>query len=207
MKKIFSIVALVALSGTISACNKKENSQPAAAKVQQKVVVTAQMSDGDRARAFLAGIQNNDKKLMYDVSSLTPELVENSRKILTNTATYKQTKKERAETEHALRMSGSIDFFLKKMPKILLKSAQLQVSKTTKEGTADSPLKVHLVKVIYSNKDEALSDKKGQRVKEMILRLQQIEHVVNGRLLHEFSFKSEEFEKIADGEFEVTSYY
>lgn len=207
MRFFLTILVVLALSGIFTACNKTENNQAAAVKIEQKSIVTSQMNDAELAVAFLNGIQNGDKKRIYEVSNLTPELVENSRKILTNTTKYKQTKKERVETEHALRMSGSIDFFLKKLPKVLPKSTQLLVSKTTKENTADSTLKIHHIKVVYSNRDEALSDKTLQKMKEMTIRLQQIDHVVNGRLLHEFSFKSEDFEKIADGNFEVTSYY
>lgn len=206
MKFFFTVLALVTLLGTISACNKKEDIPPVA-KVEQKIIATGQMNDSDRVLAFFAGIQSNDKKLMYGVSNLTPEMVENSRKILTDTVTYKQTKKERVETEHALRMSGTIDFYLKKLTKIIPKSAQFQVIKTTQENKTNSVVKVHHVKIFYSNKDEALTDKKGQRIKEMAIRLQQIDHKVKNQLMHEFLFENRDFEKLADGNFEGMTYY
>lgn len=208
MKRVLAILALLALSGMISACQKKENSQPAAAaKVEQKIIVPEQMKDNELALAFLAGIQNNDKKLMYDVSNLTPELVENSRTILTNSAKYKQTKKERTETEHALRMSGNIDFFLKKLTKILPKTAQLLVIKTAQESKTDKPIKSHLIKIIYSNKNDALVAKNGQKIKEITLSLQQIEHKVNGHTLKEFVFDNKDFEKMSNGEYVVLSHF
>lgn len=211
MKRVTAIVAVLALSGTISACNKKENSQPAAAakveQVERIKIVPGQMKDSELAFAFLSGIQNNDKQTMYAVSNLTPEMVEESRNKLTNTTKYKQTKKERAATEHALRMSGSIDFFLKKLTKILPKSAQLQVIKTTQEAKAEGSMKVHHVKITYGKKEEALVDKKGKQAKEIVVRLQQIRHMVNGHTLQEFVFDNQDFEKMSDKEYEVLSYY
>lgn len=208
MKNAIVVLAVLVLFGAIAGCSKKENIPPVATeKKGQKIVVSDQMKDSDRALAFLACIQKNDKKLMYEVSNLTPELVEESRKKLTNTAKYKQTPKERAETEHALRMSGNIDFFLKKLTKIFPQSAVLQVTKTTQEARADSSINVHLIKITFSNKEDALVDKVGKQIKEMVVRLHQIKHVVNGHTLHEFVFDNKDFEKMSDKEFEVLSYY
>lgn len=208
MKRVLIVVTALVLSGLICACNNKGSSQPTAtAKVEQKSIVPAQMKDSELAVAFLVAVQNNDKKMMYEISSLTPEMVNESREILTHAAKYKQSKKERAETEHALRMSGNIDFYLKKLTKIFPQSALLQVTKTTQESRADGSINVHLIKVSFSNKEDALGDKVGKRIKEMVVRLHQIKHVVNGNTLQEFVFDSKDFEKMSDKEFEVLSYY
>lgn len=208
MKRVFVLMTVLVFMGAVTGCSKKENIQPAATeKKEQIIVVSDQMKDSDRALAFLACIQKNDKKLMYEVSNLTPKLVEESRKKLTNVAKYKQTPKERAETEHALRMSGNIDFFLKKLTKIFPPSALLQVTKTTQEARADSSINVHLIKISFTNKEDALGDKAGKQIKEMVVRLHQIKHLVNGNTLQEFVFDNKDFEKMSDKDFEVLSYY
>ena len=205
MKKGLFIMAVLVISGIILGCSKKESNLPvAAAKVEQKQIAPEQINDGELALAFLAGIQNKDKKRVYEISNLTSELVEESRAKLTNTVKYKLTKKERAETEHALRMSGSIDFFLKKLTSILPKSAQLQVMKSIK---IDNTTNDHHIKITYSKREEAVSDKTGKSAKEIVVKLKQIKHVVNGLTLQEFVFDNKDFEKMADKNFEVVSYY
>jgi hypothetical protein len=57
------------------------------------------------------------------------------------------------------------------------------------------------------NKDEAMRDKTGKSVKEMVVHLQQLTRSVSDRSIHEFSFSSKDFEKIADKDFEVLSYF
>jgi len=207
MKRVIVFMAVLAISGTFSACSKKENNvqPPIVPKVEQKIIIAPElMKDAESALAFIAAIQSNDKKRMYDISNLTTELVEESRTKLTNAAKYKQTKKERAETEHALRMSGNIDFFLKKLTKILPKSAQLQSMKSDK---MDDSTNDHYIKITYSKREEAVSDKSGKLAKEIAVKLKQIKHVVNGLTLQEFVFDNKDFEKMADKNFEVLSYF
>lgn len=207
MKNAIVLLAVLVLSGAIAGCSKNENKPVTNTKIVQANKAPEQMNDAELALAFLGCIQNNDKKLMYEVSNLTPELVEESRTKLTNTAKYKQTPKERIETEHALRMSGSIDFYLKKMTKILPQSSLLVITKTDQEKISKKTINIHSIKISYRNKDEAPIDKKGQTVKEMIVRLKQVKHVVNGHTLQEFVFDSKDFEKIADKDYDVVSYY
>lgn len=210
MRRFIIIMAVVMISGATLGCSKKESSQsqPATnAKVERRIVNPAQMNDYELALVFLEGIQHNDKKQMYDVSNLTPEMVEESRNKLTDTAKYKLTKNERTATEHALRMSGSIDFFLKKLTKILPKSAQLQVIKTTHVGSGTNTINVHDIKITYSTKEDGVVDKSGKQAREIVVRLQQIRHVVNGHTLQEFVFNNKDFEKMADKDFVVLSYF
>lgn len=207
MKRVAIIMAVLAISAGLG-CNKKESSQsPSAAppKVEGKRVNAAPMNDKELALAFLGGIQAGDKKLMYRVSNLTPELVEESREKLTNTVKYKQSKKERAETEHALRMSGNIDFFLKKLTSILPKSARLEVIETNKG--AGETRQAHDIKISYVEQNESMGDKDGKKIREMLVTLQQIKHVVNGIALQEFVFDSADLEKMATRNFVVLSYY
>ncbi|HIJ95351.1 MAG TPA: hypothetical protein HPP94_06375 [Desulfuromonadales bacterium] len=209
MKRVIVVLSVFAMAGAVSGCNKKGNTPPAAvaAKAAQVQKAPGQMNDGELALAFLGCVQNNDKKLMYEVSNLTAERVEESREKLTNTAKYKQTSQERTATEHALRMSGSIDFYLKKMTKILPASAQLEIIKSEQEKKSESAVNIHSIKISYSNKDEAPADKSGKSVKDMVVKLKQIKHVVNGVTLREFIFDSKDFEKMADKDYEVVSYY
>ena len=205
MKKCFLILAVLVISGMFLGCSKKESNLPvAAAKVEQKQIAPEQLNDGERALTFLSGIQSSEKKRMYEISNLTPELVEESRTKLTNTDKYKLTNKERAETEHALRMSGNIDFFLKNLTIILPKTAQLQVKKSI---IIDSSTTDHYVKISYAKREEAVSDKSGKLTKEIVVKLKQIKHLVKEQALQEFVFDSKDFENMADKNFEVVSYY
>lgn len=209
MRKVAILIAVMSIS-VATGCSEKQSSQSEpvkAAKVGGENLNPAQMNDKELALAFLGGIQKGDKKSMYDMSNLTSELVVQSREKLTNSEKYKQSKKERAETEHALRMSGSIEFFLKKLAHIFPKSAQLQVVRTKKDASGDAFKNIHEVKVTYSNKEDALTDKTGKKAKEILLKLQQIKHVVNGVTLQEFVFDHKDFAKMADREFVVLSYY
>ncbi len=208
MKRVLIIVIALTLSGILSGCNSKGSNQPVApVKVEQKKTDPANMNNSERAVAFLIAIQNNDKKMMYEISGLTPEMVNESREKLTHAAKYKQSKKERAESEHALRMSGSIDFFLKKLTGILSKSAQLQLTKTTQDTNGKKSKNIHDIKITYSKIEDSLVDKSGKKAREIVVRLQQISHVVNGNTLQEFFFDSKDFEKMADKDFVVLSYF
>jgi hypothetical protein len=91
---------------------------------------------------------------------------------------------------------------------MLPKSASFQITQTTAKDLTDGARKTdHSIKITYGNKEEAVRDKTGKPVKELILHLLQISRSVNGRWIHDFSFDSKDFEKIADKDFEVLSYF
>lgn len=160
------------------------------------------------ALSFLQGIQNNDKNKMYEAANLTPEIVNDNREKLIHPSQYKQTDQQRRDSGHVLRISGEIDFVSAKLKKILPKSASFQITESkTKSATGDDRNAVHSVKISYGSKEEAISDKTNRLVKEMIVHLQQATRTVNGRIINEFSFNSEDFEKIVGRNFEVLSYY
>lgn len=164
--------------------------------------------DKGPALKFMQGVQAGDKNKMYEAANLTTDIVNDSREKLIHPKQYKQTDLQRKDLEHALRISGEIDFFSVKMKKLIPKSASFQITKTkAKSLTGDAKNAVHFVKITYGNKEEAMADRTGRPVREMVLHLQQATRTLNGRLIHEFSFNSEDFEKIADKNFEVLSYY
>jgi hypothetical protein len=192
MKKSAWLLAILSLVIFFSGCNSKGGNQS--------------QRDIDKALAlkFLQGIQDGDKKIMYEATNLTTEIVDESREKLIYPAKYKQTDQQRQEFQHVLRMSGEIDFFVAKMRPMFPKSASFQIIKTTSRGLIGSSWNsVHQVKITYSDKAEAMSDKTGKPVREMVIRLQQLTRSVNGRMIHELSFSSKDFEKMADKDFEV----
>lgn len=195
MRKAVRLLVVLALGLIICGCNSKGGNEP-----QTGI-------DKDIALKFLQGIQNGDKKMMYEATNLTTDIVNDSREKLIHPAQYKQTDEQRRESEHALRISGEIDFFLAKIRPMFPKSASFQIKETTAKGSTGGRHSVHLVKITYANKAEAMRDKTGKPVKEMVVRLQQLTRSVGGRLVHELSFYSKDFEKIADRDFEVLSYF
>jgi len=160
------------------------------------------------ALKFLHGVQDSDKNKMYEAANLTTDLVNDSKEKLIHPNQYKQTEQQRKDSEHALRISGEINFFSTKLKKMFPKSASFQITKSKNKKSVDGTQNaVHTVKIVYGNKEEAIYDKTNHPVKEMVVQLQQATRTVNGRSIHEFSFNSQDFDKLADRDFEVLSYY
>ena len=205
MKKIVWLLGILMLGVIIFGCKNKEGSQYQEHTVEQK---TGSAIDKDLAHKFLQGIQDGDKNKMYEAANLTADIVNESRVKLIHSKQNKLTEQQRTEFEHALRISGQIDFFIAKIRKMFPKSSRLEITQTTAESsTDDTKHSVHLVKITYMNKDEAMRDKTGKPAKEMVVHLQQLTRLVSGRPIHEFSFEAKDFEKIADRDFEVLSYF
>lgn len=205
MKKAVWLLGILMLGVIFFGCKNKEGSPPQEHKVEQKAGLAI---DKDLALKFLQGIQDGDKNKMYEATNLTTDIVNESREKLIHSKQNKLTEQQRNEFEHALRISGQIDFFISKIRKMFPKSSRYEITQTTPEGSAsDTKHTVHLVKITYVNKDEAMRDKTGKSVKEMIVHLQQLTRSVSGRSIHEFSFTSKDFEKFADKDFEVLSYF
>ena len=205
MRTAFRFFAIVAIGTIFSGCNGKGGEQPQATKVEQR---TESTGDKDLALKFLKGVQDGDKNKMYEAANLTTDVLNDSREKLIHPAQYKQTDQQRKDSEHALRTSGNIDFFSAKMKKIIPKSAALEVTETkVQASTAQAKELAHAVKITYANKAEAVIDKTGKPIKEMVVHLLQISRSANGHWIHEFSLNGKDFEKIADKEFEVVSYF
>lgn len=206
MKKAVWLLGMLALVTTGFGCNGKPGDQPIrASKAGQN---TKGASDKDLALMFLRGVQGGDKSQMYDAANLTPDLVSSSREKLIHAAQYKQTERQRQESEHALRASGNIDFFFSKMKKMLPKSAVVEITEAKAEGlTTETRELAHAVKITYGNKAEAMTDKTGRPIKSMVIHLRQTSKSVNDRWINEFSLTSRDFDKMAEKEFEAVSYF
>jgi len=164
--------------------------------------------DNAPALSFLQGAQGGDKIKMYEAANLTTDVVKDSREKIIHPKQFSLTDQQRKDAEHALRISGEIDFYSVKLKKMLPTSASFQITKTKTKGSVEDAKNVdHSVKIAYGNKAEALTDKTGRPVREIIIHLQQATRMINGRLVHEFSFSSADAEKIADRNLEVTSYF
>jgi hypothetical protein len=163
--------------------------------------------DGGHALKFLSGVRKNDKKMMYEAADLTEDVVTISREKLINSKVVKLDDVQRAEFEHALRTSGGIDFFYAKLQKIFPKTAEIQIKQSEVKSAAGEPKHIdHTVSITY-NRAETFSDKSGRPVKTLVVHLQQFDRPVTGHLIHEFSFFSKDFEKIADKAFETVTYF
>jgi len=200
MKKKVWVLGMVML-GAIFFSPGRGDGQPQELREEQNSVVS---SDKELALRFIRGLQDGDKNEMYEASNLTAAIIDDSRYKLIHTRKDKLTGQQRLEFEHVLRISGQIDFFIAKIKSVFPKSSRAQVlRKTTKESTGDIRHNAYLVKITYMKKGEAIRDKKGKLVREMVFPLQQLTRSVNGRSIHAFSFDS----KIADRDFEVLSYF
>jgi hypothetical protein len=205
MKKAVWLLGILILGVISVGCNSQGCSQPQERKGEQKA---GSDIDKNLALKFLQAIQDGDKNKMYEATNLTTDIVNDSREKLIHSKQHKLTEQQRTEFEHALRISGQIDFFIAKIRTMFPKSSRLEIMQTTAEGSTDDiKHSVHLVKITYMNKNEAMRDKTGKFVKEMVVHLQQLTRSVSGRSIHEFSFSSKDFEKIADKDFEVLSYF
>ncbi len=205
MKKKVWLLGILILGVIFCGCHSKGGNQPQERQGEQKAG-----SDIDKniSLKFLQGIQDGDKNKMYEAANLTADIVNDSRKKLIYAKKNKLTEQQRKEFEHALRISGQIDFFIAKTRKMFPKSSSFQILQTTAEGSPDDARHTeYLVKITYLNRNEAMSDKTGKSVKEMVVHLQELTRSVSGRPIHEFSFNSKDFEKIADKDFEVLSYF
>jgi len=160
------------------------------------------------ALRFMQGIQDGDKNKMYEAANLTTDVVKDSREKIIHPRHFNLTDQQRKDAEHALTISGEIDFFSVKMKQLLPASASFLISKTKAKGTVeDAKIVDHSVKIAYGNKAEALTDKTGRPVRVIVVHLQQATRMINDRMVHEFSLNSADAEKIADRNFEVTSYF
>lgn len=205
MKAAPYLLLIIAIGIFVFGCSGKTSEQPKTSKTEQKALLE---NDSILAHKFLQGVQESNKAKMFEAANLTAELVNDSREKLIHATKYKQTEQQRKDAEHALRVSGNIDFIASKIKIILPKSANFQVTKSINSELPDGTKKIeHSVQITYANKAEAISDKEGRSVKSMVLHLLQISRLVNGRWINDISFNTMEFEKMAGKEFEVLSYF
>ncbi len=205
MKKAVWLFGILILGLTIFGYNSRADSQPQERQGEQKA---SPDSDQERALKFLQGIQSGEKKKMYEAANLTPDIVNDSREKLVHSKKYNLTEQQRKDSEHILRISGQIDYFFKMLKKMFPKSSSIQILETAAKGSADGGRNTeHVVKITYLNKNEAVRDKTGKTVKEMAIHLRQVTRSINGRSIYQFSFSGKDFDKFADRDFEVLSYF
>lgn len=212
MIKILSIFLSLVLVASISGCASKSDEQNVLKNknIEKKNTQTEQndKANNELALTFLHGLQDGNKEKMYVATNMTIDQGIKSRDKLIYASKNKLTDSERKECENALRISGQIDFFVSKIRKLFPKSANYQITKTIKKESKDNNNNYeHFITITYSNKNEAIVDKSSKAVKEMTVHLQQIEHTLDGKLIREFSFESKDFDKMADRDFEVVSYF
>lgn len=207
MKNVVRLIVLCVLLVAITACNGKPVDQQAQKQsAEQKAAAKDVTAKPELAISFLDGLKKGDKDKMYKAVGLTPELVKSSLDTLIHIKENKAGDAQRVASERVVKISGDVDFFLAKLRKILPESCTVQV---TGSGTELTPVKhvVHTVMVTYADKAHTIQDKTGKQVKELKLHLQQFEHEVQGGIVREFTFTSDDYEKMAAKDFEVTSYF
>lgn len=208
MNKLVWIYGLIALVLALAGCQAKEDNPNQPGKPGQKDGMSDSSKDRELALMFLRGAQTGDKKMMYDATNLTAAIVDESREKLIRQAQYKLNDQQRMANENILRTSGEIDFFSGKIRKLFPKSADLQITRTESIRAESGITRFdHTVTITYNNRTETFSDKTGQQVKAMTVHLQQATSTVDGRQINSFSFDSKGFDRFADKDFDVLSYY
>ena len=206
MKNTILLLLLLLLPAVFSGCQGQESNKLTASAA--KAVAAVDEAQGKVAMlAYLKALQNMDKKAAYSASNISEELLEQSRKELVNQPVKKLTPEQVKAAESVLRVSSSIDLYLKKLPQILLKSAKIEVVKTGKWSPKSPNVLLHEVKITYPNRKEAISDKTGGRIKEFVLRFFQIQYDLNGRLVQEFLIEDKDFEQLIERKLDVKAYF
>lgn len=207
MKKTVWVALVGVILFSISACqdNQSKNLQN---KVEQKDSQLQKVDNAELVLKFLSGAQKNDKILMYEATNLNITIINESRDKLIHPSKYNQTAEQAKTNENILRISGEIDYFTGKIRKLFPKSVSFKIEKSAPSSSDKGTSRFdHTVLITYNDRAEALSDKTGKPVKIMKIHLFQATTSVDGRLIHSFSFDNKGFDRFADRDFEVVSYY
>lgn len=158
--------------------------------------------------SYLQAIRQGDKEAMYTLSDLTPELVEKSRLLLINQKKENPSATDIADAEVALSMSGSIDYYLKKLPQmVFLPKAELSFVKAVAAPQGVQGF-VYLLEVRYPDAANAVQDKDGKAVKKLHLKMGVVNHALNSGLkLREFVVDTTEFSNLLGREYNVQEYF
>ena len=208
MKKRIWVFTIIAAGLPLFGCQGKDDKQPVAEKTVQKSGMPDMSKERELAIMFLRGVQNGDKKMMLAATNLTTSIIDDSRDKLIHPAQSMQTEEQRKASEAVLRISGEINYFSDKIRKLFPKSAAFQITLSEPlAATAGIIRSDHTVTITYNNRVEAVRDKTGKQVKVMFVHLQQATSVIDGRVIHSFSFDGKGFERFADKDFDVVSHY
>ncbi len=66
---------------------------------------------------------------------------------------------------------------------------------------------IHEVKLTYAEKNQAPTDINGRQIKELIFRLNQMEHKVAAKVLYEFEIDNNDFIKMTDRQFNAKAFF
>ena len=207
-----SVVVFCLLAGCVAlgGCQGRESAPKtsSATKSELATLPAANEQQGhDLANKFLTALQQGDKKALYRIANLTPEILEESRTKLIHQTTAKLTPEQKSAAENALRLSGNIDYNLKKLRLFFPLSAKIVVENTAKTKIDSVELLTHRVKVTYTNKKEALSDKDGKQIKEFVFQLQQLQYPYGANVLQDFIVDKQDYENFMNKKFNVVSYF
>lgn len=207
MKNAARLILLGVLFLSCTACSDNPN-KFTGVKGTQKVNQVAIDKNGEAALKFLSGARDGDKTKMYEATNLTTTLVDESREKLVYQSKYNQTDEQRKGSEDILRISGEIDYFSGTLRKLFPKSTTFQIARTDVLGLPDGAKGFdHAVMLTYNRRSEALSDKTGKAIKVMTIHLLQTTKPIEGRVIQSFSFDGRGFDRFADKDFEVVSYF
>lgn len=200
------LVCMLLLSCT--ACSDNTNQFAQGSKETRKTDAVTLDNNGAAALRFLTGARDGDKNSMYEATNLTTALVEESRDKLVYATRYKQTDEQRKGSETILRISGEIDYFCGTLRKLFPPSTTFRISRTDVFGVPNGDKRFeHAVTITYNKRSEALSDKTDRPVRTMVIRLLQSPVTIDGRIIQSFSFDARGFDRFADRDYEVVSYY
>jgi len=198
MRTAAGIMIAIVMAACLFSCSSKS-------REEQKALLE---DNKNLALKFLHGVQNGDKNKMFEAANLTTEIVNDSREKLIHPAKYKQTDQQKMGSEHALRVSGNIDFIAAKIKPMLPKSAAFQITQAGSKELPEGGRKTdYSIEITYGSKEETISDKNGKSIKVLELPFIQVSRPVNGRWINDFSFDTLEFEKIAVRDFKVITYF
>ncbi|WP_136514719.1 hypothetical protein [Geomonas edaphica] len=199
MRKVVRALGIAAIGFSVFGCNGKgtdKDARPSGA--EQKITLPDGTKDRDLAMKYLYGIQNEDKKSMYEATNLTEALANEAREKFIYQKKYQLTEKQLKDYERTLAISGEIDFYAKKIKDNLPKSAKFEIVKSEPlKSPPTARIEVYSVKITYQNQKEAIRDESRKAVKVMVVKMYHVTQSLNGRWAHEFTFDSKQREVLS----------
>lgn len=199
MRKAVQVLGIVAISISVFGCNGKDTgNQAGQSGATQKIILPDATKDKELAMKYLSGIQNEDKKAMYEATNLTEAMVKEAKEKLIYQKKYQLSEQQLKDYEKKLAISGEIDFYAKKIKGNLPKSAKFEFVKSEPlKSPGDARITVYSVKITYLNSREAIMDETKRAVKEMIVKMYHVTQSLNGHWTHEFTFDSKQHEVLS----------
>ncbi|MDY0301803.1 MAG: hypothetical protein RBQ99_09505 [Trichlorobacter sp.] len=206
--KISQVAVVLVAAVMLAGCQDRPENKVIAPSENSAVKAVAENADEKTVlESYLKSIRQNDKKAMYTLSNLTPKLVDESRLLLINQNKDKPETNAIADAEVALGMSGSVDFYLKKLPLVLLPKADVSFVKAVAPPEGSKGV-MYVMQVSYPDAANAVQDKDGKTVKTLHLKMGVLNHdLYSGVKLQQFVVDSADFANLLGGEFDVQEYW